>query len=140
MLKNLIVLSLVLVVCIYQSVFAEETSADVITHISHNPSQHFVKGRELMRARKYTEAMITLKKAVADGDAWAAAMIGSIYADGGDGIEPDIKNAINGITKQRKWAIRLQTRFLLGVTFMVMVFLRMMKKHISWYISSRINL
>ena len=43
--------------------------------------------------------MITLKKAVEENDAWAAALIGRIYAMGGDGIEPDMKNAIKWVNK-----------------------------------------
>ena len=90
-------LSLIFVVSLCRIVSAAETSADVVTHVTHNPSQYFAKGRELYKAGKYTEAMITLKKAVEEGDAWAAALIGGIYSTGGDGIEPNIKNAI-------KWA------------------------------------
>lgn len=43
--------------------------------------------------------MITLKKAVEEGDAWAAALIGSIYSIGGDGIERNIDNAIKWTNK-----------------------------------------
>lgn len=90
-------LSLLLVVCMCQIVLAVETSADAVTHVTHNASQYFAKGRELYKTGKYTEAMITLKKAVEENDAWAAALIGRIYAMGGDGIKPDMKNAV-------KWA------------------------------------
>ena len=37
-----------------QIVLAVETSADVVTHVTHNASQYFAKGRELYKAGKYT--------------------------------------------------------------------------------------
>ena len=98
--KKVILWALLLAVFMCQSVPAAETSADVITHVKHdNPSQYFVKGQELYEAHKYTESMITLKKAVEEGDAWAAALIGSIYANGGDGIDRDINNAVKWYNK-----------------------------------------
>lgn len=98
--KKIIIMAVVFVLCLCQSVLSAETSADVITHIKHdNPSQYFTKGRELYEADKNTEAMITLKKAVEEGDAWAAAMIGDIYANGGNGIERDINNAVKWYNK-----------------------------------------
>ena len=97
--RKIIISSLLIVVCLCQTAFASDTSADVITHIKHNASQYFAKGRELYNAGKDTEAMITLKKAVEEGDAWAAAIIGNIYANGGDGIERSIKNAVKWYNK-----------------------------------------
>ena len=86
--------------CMCQSALSAETSTDVITHVKHdNASQYFTKGREFYDAHKYTESMITLKKAVEEGDAWAAALIGSIYANGGDGIERSTKNAVKWYNK-----------------------------------------
>ena len=96
--KKAIVLSLLLLLCFCPKTHAAEISADVIKYVVHSPSsQYFARGRELYKAGKYTESMITLKKAVEEGDAWAAALIGGMYTIGGDGIKPDIDNAI-------KWA------------------------------------
>ncbi|MBQ4431278.1 MAG: SEL1-like repeat protein [Synergistaceae bacterium] len=98
--RKAVVLSLLLALCLSQTAPAAETSADVITHVKHdNPSQYFTKGRELYEAHKYTESMITLKKAVEEGDAWAAALIGAIYANGGDGIERSTNNAVKWYNK-----------------------------------------
>ena len=98
--KKIIIMAVVFVLCLCQSALSAETSADVIKHVKHeNPSQYFTKGRELYDAYKYTESMITLKKAVEEGDAWAAALIGSIYANGGDGIERSTNNAVKWYNK-----------------------------------------
>ena len=98
--KKIIIMAVVFVLCLCQSALSAETSADVITHVKHeNSSQYFTKGLELYEAHKYTESMITLKKAVEEGDAWAAALIGSIYANGGDGIERSTKNAVKWYNK-----------------------------------------
>lgn len=98
--KKTIIMAVVFVLCLCQSALSAETSADVITHVKHeNPSQYFTKGLELYEAHKYTESMITLKKAVEEGDAWAAALIGSIYANGGDGIERSTNNAVKWYNK-----------------------------------------
>lgn len=98
--KKVIIRAVVFVLCLCQSALLAETSADVIKHVKHeNPSQYFTKGREFYDAYKYTESMITLKKAVEEGDAWAAALIGSIYANGGDGIERSTNNAVKWYNK-----------------------------------------
>lgn len=97
--KKVLVGVVLFILCLCRIASAAETSADVITHIKHNPSQYFTKGRELYKAGKYTESMITLKKAVEEDDAWAAALIGSIYSTGGDGIEPNLDNAIKWYNK-----------------------------------------
>ena len=70
--------------------------------IKHNASQYFEEGRKLYKEEKYTQAMITLKKAVEDGDAWAAALIGSIYSFGGDGIAVNLDNAIKWYNKAKE--------------------------------------
>ena len=98
-----LLLVIVLLVCLCQTAPAAEKSADVIKYIAHSPSsQYFAKGRELYKAGKYTESMVTLKKAVEEGDAWAAALIGGIYSTGGDGIEPNIDNAIKWTNKAKE--------------------------------------
>lgn len=98
--KKIVMGAALFVLCLYQSGLSAETSADVITHVKHeNISQYFVKGQELYEANKDTEAMITLKKAVEEGDAWAAAIIGSIYANGGNGIERSTSNAVKWYNK-----------------------------------------
>lgn len=98
-----LLLVIALLVCLCPTAPAAETSADVIKYIAHSPSsQYFAKGRELYKAGKYTESMVTLKKAVEDGDAWAAALIGSIYSGGGDGIESDMNNAVKWYNKAKE--------------------------------------
>ena len=98
--KKIIIRAVVFVLCLCQSALSAETSAEVITHVKHeNSSQYFTKGLELYEAHKYTESMITLKKAVEEGDAWAAALIGAIYANGGDGIERSTNNAVKWYNK-----------------------------------------
>lgn len=101
--RKFITVALLIIVCLCQSAMASEISGDVITHVKHeNLSQYFIKGRELYKAGKYTESMITLKKAVEESDAWAAALIGAIYGNGGDGIEQNTNNAVKWYNKAKE--------------------------------------
>ena len=80
----------VILIFFSQKAYASDVSANII---SHDASPFFVEGRKLYKAGEYKKAMVTLKKAVEDGDAWAAALIGSIYEIGGDEITPNLDNA-----------------------------------------------
>ena len=98
--RVLLAVCLSLLVCVSAFGASEEVS-DIVT-VNHNPSQFFAKGLELYRAGEYTKSMITLKKAVEEGDGWAAAIIASIYSKGGDGIEQNSNNAVKWMKKAKE--------------------------------------
>lgn len=68
--------------------------ADNICADENTASKLFEEGDALCDAKKYTQAMITWKKAVAEGSGRAASRIGYLYELGAKGIEQNYENAI----------------------------------------------
>ncbi|MBQ7241978.1 MAG: SEL1-like repeat protein [Firmicutes bacterium] len=65
-------------------------------------SKLFEEGLSLYNAKKYTQAMITWKKAVEEGSGRAAARIGALYDMGAKDIEQNDENAVKWYNKAKE--------------------------------------